>query len=206
MSTAIIDQRKKLHRAKNLVSWPYSSEFVATTATHHTAMMYQIGGREEATHSAWRLPRRWLGSRPPWLVGACLLANLPSKNMLTTTQLHLSMRRDQNGWQRPPWCPTPGAGAYNSCPECWLIVVCGGAGSEAPWRTWDDGDRHGRWGTVQLALASFYLTKNYFLTQNQSPRMLADCRMRRSREWGAMAAVGRRRPPWSVGYGLASFS
>jgi hypothetical protein len=33
----------------------------------------------------------------------------------------------------------------------------------------------------------------------QLPIMLADCRMRRRLEWGTMAAVGRRRPPWSVG-------
>jgi hypothetical protein len=147
-STAMIDRREKSHRAENLVSCLYSSEFAATTATHHTSMMYLIGGREEATDLAWRLPRRWLRSRPSWLVGACLLANLPSKNTLTTTQLRLSTRCDQNGGQWPPWCPTPSAGAYNSRPECWLIVVCGGAGSEAPWRPWDDDDRHGRWGTV----------------------------------------------------------
>ncbi len=33
----------------------------------------------------------------------------------------------------------------------------------------------------------------------QSPRMLADCRMRWRREWGTMAAVGRRQPPCMVG-------
>jgi hypothetical protein len=164
----MIDQREKLHRAENLVSLPYSSEFAATTATHHTSMMYRIGGRKEATNLAWRLPGGRLRSRPSWLVGACLLANLPSKNMLTKTQLILSKRCDQNGGQWLPWCPTPSAGANNSDPECWLIVVCSGAGSEAPWRPWDDGDRHGRWGTVYLALASFYLTKNYFSTQNTS--------------------------------------
>jgi len=67
----------------------YSSEFSATTTTHHTTMMYRIGRRKEATDLAWRLPQRRLRSRPSWLVGACLLANLPSKNMLTTTQLRL---------------------------------------------------------------------------------------------------------------------
>jgi hypothetical protein len=36
----MIDRRKKSHRAENLVSWPYSSKFAATTTTHHTAMMY----------------------------------------------------------------------------------------------------------------------------------------------------------------------
>jgi hypothetical protein len=54
-STAMIDRREKSHRAENLVSWPYFSEFAATTAMHHIAMMYQIGRREEATDSAWRL-------------------------------------------------------------------------------------------------------------------------------------------------------
>ena len=129
--------------------YAYQSYCIAstTTATFHAAMMYRISGREEATNSAWRLPRQRLRSRPSWLVGACLLANLPNKNTLTTTQLRLLKRRDQNGRQRPPWCPTPGAGAYNSRPECWLIVVCDRAGSEAPWRPWDDDNLHGRWGT-----------------------------------------------------------
>ncbi len=144
----MIDQREKLHRAENLVSWPYSSEFAATTTTHHTAMMYQIGRHEEATNLAWRLLRRRLRSRPSWSVAVCLLANLSSKNTLTTTQLRMSTRRNQNGRQWPPWCPTSSAGAYNSCPECWQIVVCGRAGSEAPWRPWDNGDGHSRWGTV----------------------------------------------------------
>ncbi len=54
--TAMIDRCEKLHRAGNLVSWPYSSKFTATTATHYTTMMYPIGGREEATNLAWRLP------------------------------------------------------------------------------------------------------------------------------------------------------
>ncbi len=147
-STAMIDRRKKSHRAENLVSWTYSSVFATTTATHQTAMMCQIGRRKEATDLAWRLPQRRLGSWPPWLVGACSLANLPSKNTLATLQLRLLTRRNQNGRQRPPWCPSTRAGAYNSLPECWLIVVYGGAGSEAPWRPWDNGDRHGWWGTV----------------------------------------------------------
>jgi hypothetical protein len=81
----MIDRREK-SQAENLVSWPYSFKFAATTATHHTSMMYRIGGLEEATDSAWRLPRRRLRSRP--------LANLPSKNMLTTTQLRLSTHCD----------------------------------------------------------------------------------------------------------------
>jgi hypothetical protein len=51
----MIDRCKKSHQAEKLVSWPYSSVFAATTATHHTNMMYQIGGQEKATNSACRL-------------------------------------------------------------------------------------------------------------------------------------------------------
>ncbi len=46
------------------------------------------------------------------------------------------MRRDLNDRLRLQWCLTPGDDAYNSRPECWRIVVCGGAGSGAPWRLW----------------------------------------------------------------------
>jgi hypothetical protein len=45
---------------------------------------------QACTIPAWRLPRPRLGSRLPWLVGVCSLANLPSKNTLTTTQQCLS--------------------------------------------------------------------------------------------------------------------
>jgi hypothetical protein len=40
-SIAMINRRKKSHRAENLISWPYSTKFAATTAPHHTTMMYQ---------------------------------------------------------------------------------------------------------------------------------------------------------------------
>jgi hypothetical protein len=46
--------------------------------------------------------------------GVCLLANLPSKNTLTTTQQHLLTHHDLNGQQRLPWCPTPSAATYNA--------------------------------------------------------------------------------------------
>ncbi len=36
-----------------------------------------------------------------------------------------------------------GANAHNGHLVCWLIVVCGGAGSGAPWRPWDDGNCQG---------------------------------------------------------------
>ena len=78
---------KKIACVENLVYWSYSSDFTTTTATHHAGMMHQLSGRKEVTNSVWRLPIQWLGSWPPWLVGACLLATLPSKNRLTTTQL-----------------------------------------------------------------------------------------------------------------------
>jgi hypothetical protein len=68
----MIDRREKSHRAENLVSWPYSSEFAATTVTHHTAMMNLIGEAQKPAIM---------------VVGACSLANLPCKNTLTTTQL-----------------------------------------------------------------------------------------------------------------------
>jgi hypothetical protein len=109
---------KKSHRAENLSSCSYSAFCAYTTDTHHVAMMSRIGGREEATNSAWRLSRRGLGSRPPWSEGACSLANLPSKTHVTShnNPQRLSTRCDVNCRQRLPWCPTPGAAAYNSRP------------------------------------------------------------------------------------------
>jgi len=44
-------------------------------------------------------------------MGAFMLANLPSKNTLTTTQQRLLMRHDLNGRQQPPWGPTRGTAA-----------------------------------------------------------------------------------------------
>ncbi len=70
------------------------------------------------------------------------------RTQLTTTPQRPSTRHDLNGRQRPPWCPTPSPDAHNGHPVCWLIVVCGGAGSGASWRLWDDGNRQ-RWqGTL----------------------------------------------------------
>jgi hypothetical protein len=66
----------------------------------------------------------------------------------TTNPQRWSTCRDLNGRLRPPWCLTPGADAYNSCPECWPIVVCGGASSGTPWRPWDGGDHQGWRGMV----------------------------------------------------------
>jgi hypothetical protein len=70
------------------------------------------------------------------------------RTQLTTTPQRSSTRRDLIGQQRPSWFPTPNANAYNGHPVCWLIVVCSGARSGAPWRPWDDGDRQGRRGTL----------------------------------------------------------
>jgi hypothetical protein len=79
-AAAMIDRCEKSHRAENLSSCSYSAFCLYPPDMHHAAMMYQIGRRKEATNSAWRLLKRQLGSRPPWSVGECLLANLPSKN------------------------------------------------------------------------------------------------------------------------------
>jgi hypothetical protein len=45
------------HRAENLSSCSYSAFCAYTADTHHAAMISQISGREEATNSAWTLPR-----------------------------------------------------------------------------------------------------------------------------------------------------
>ncbi len=66
----------------------------------------------------------------------------------TTNPQRPSTRCDLNGRLGPPWCLTPGDDSYNSHSDCWRIVVCGGAGSGAPWRPWEGGDRQGRRGTV----------------------------------------------------------
>ncbi len=94
--------------------------------------------------------------------------HIPMQTQLTTTPQRPSTRRDQNGRQRPPWYPTPNANAHNGHPVCWLIVVCGGTGSGAPWRPWEDGNRQGRRGTLLLALASFYLAKAQHHNAQQS--------------------------------------
>jgi hypothetical protein len=81
-----------------------------------------------------------------------LIGTLPDiflrRTQLTTTPQCLSTHRDLNGQQRPPWCPTPNANAHNDHPVCWLIIVCGSAGSGEPWRLWDDVNRQGRRGTL----------------------------------------------------------
>ncbi len=84
----------------------------------------------------------------------------------TTNPQCLLTHCDLNGWQWPPWCPTPGADTDNTCPECWRIVVSSCARSGAPWRPWEGGGRHGQWDMVWLALASFYLAKTHITTQN----------------------------------------
>ena len=66
------------------------------------------------------------------------------RTQTTRTPRRPSTCRDLNGQQRSSWCPTPGAAAQNSHPVCWMIVVCGGSGSEAPRRLRDNGRRHGR--------------------------------------------------------------
>jgi hypothetical protein len=76
-AAAMIYRCKKFHQTENLSSCSCSAFCISTTATHHDAMMSRIGGRKEATDSAWRLLRRWFGTWPPWSVGMCLIANFP---------------------------------------------------------------------------------------------------------------------------------
>jgi hypothetical protein len=56
-AAAMIDRCEKSHQAENLSSCSYSAFCAYTAATHHSTMMIQIGGREEAADLAWRLPR-----------------------------------------------------------------------------------------------------------------------------------------------------
>jgi hypothetical protein len=55
------------------------------------------------------------------------------RTQLTTTPQFLSTHCDLISRQRPPWFPTPNANAHNGHPVYWLIVICGGARSGAPW-------------------------------------------------------------------------
>jgi len=49
MAAAMIDRYEISHRAENLSSCSYSAFCAYTANTHHSAMMFRIGGREEAT-------------------------------------------------------------------------------------------------------------------------------------------------------------
>ncbi len=151
-----------------------SSYFAATATLHLSPTMSLPGQRSITTDSAKRLPSRRLQCRRGCSASPCLVScgMLPyvflCRTQLTTTPQCPSTRRDQNGQQRPPRCPTPDAGTHNGHPVCWLIVVCGGTRSGAPWGPWDDGDRQGRRGTLLLALASFYLAKAQHHNTQQS--------------------------------------
>jgi hypothetical protein len=142
-----------------------SSYFAATATTHLSPTMPLPGRRSMTTDSAKRLPSRRLQCRRGCSSSLCQVSRgmLPYKflcrTQLATTPQCPSTGCDQNGRQRPPWCPTSDTDAHNGHPMCWLIVVYGGAGSGAPWRPWDDVNRQGRRGTLLLALASFYLAK-----------------------------------------------
>jgi hypothetical protein len=142
-------------RVVGIVSSRSSSSYFAATATTHLSPTMSLPGRRSiTTDSAKRLPSRRLRCRRGCSLSPCQVSRgmLPyvflRRTQLTTTPQHPLTRRDLIGRQRPPWCPTPGANAHNGHPVCWLIVVCGGTGSGAPWRLWDDGDRQGRRDTV----------------------------------------------------------
>jgi hypothetical protein len=70
------------------------------------------------------------------------------RTQLTTTPQRPSTRHDLNGQWQPPWCPTPSTARHKGYPACWLIVLCGGAGIEAPWQLWDNDNQQGWRGTV----------------------------------------------------------
>ncbi len=149
-----------------IASYRSSSSYFAATATTHLSPTMPLPGQHSiTTDSAKRLPSQRIRCRRGCSLSPCQVSRgmLPyeflRRTQLTTTPQRSSTGRDQNGRQRPPWCPTPNADAHNGHPVCWLIVVCGGAGSGAPCRPWDEGDCQGRRGTLLLALASFYLAK-----------------------------------------------
>jgi hypothetical protein len=132
-------------RVVGIVSSRSSSSYFAATATMHLSPMMSLPGQcRTTTNSAKRLPSRWLRCQRGCSSSPCQVSHgmLPyvflRRTQLTTTSQRPSTRRDLIGQQRPPLCPTPDANAHNSHPVCWLIVVCGGAGSGAPWRPWDD--------------------------------------------------------------------
>ncbi len=170
-------------RVVGIVSSHSSSSYFAATATTHLSPMMSLPGRRSiTTDSAKRLPSRRLQCRRGCSSSPCQVSRgmLPyvilRRTQLTTTPQRPSTRCDQNGRQRPPWCPTSDADAHNGHPVCWLIVVCGGAGSGAPWWPWDEGDRQGWRGTLLLALASFYQAKAHITTHNnQSIRPHCRC-------------------------------
>jgi hypothetical protein len=127
---------------------------------HHASFPHDVPSRTTSitTDLAKRLPSRWLqfrrgcSSTPCQVSGGMLPYIFLRRTQLTTTPQRPSTGCDQNGRQRPPWCPTPDANAHNGHPVCWLTVVCGGAGSGAPWQPWDDGDCQGWRG---MLFASF---------------------------------------------------
>jgi hypothetical protein len=138
-----------------IVSSCSSSSYFAATATTHLSPTMSLPGRcSITTNSAKRLPSRRLQCRRGCSSSPCQVSRgmLPyvflHRTQLTTTPQRPSTRPDLFGRQRPPWCPTSDANAHNGHPVCWLIAVCGGAKSGAPWRPWDDGDRQGRRDTV----------------------------------------------------------
>ena len=120
---------------------------------HHTSCPHNVppGGHGSTTHLAWRLPSqrfrcRWGCSSSPRREGiAGWLVYYPTYSYVghnPPTPQYPATRRDLHGQWWPPWCPIPSAVAHNSHPSCCLMDVCGGAGSEASWRPWDEGGHH----------------------------------------------------------------
>ncbi len=170
-------------RVEGIVSSCSSSSYFAATATTHLSPTMSLPGWcSITTDLAKRLLSRrlqcWRGcsSSPCQTSRGMLPYVFLRRTQLTTTPQRPLTRRDQKGQQRLPWCPTPDTNAHNGHPVCWLIVICGGAGSGAPRRPWDDGDRQAWRGMLLLALASFYLAKAHITTHhNQSIRPHCHC-------------------------------
>jgi hypothetical protein len=137
-------------RVVGIISSRSSSSYFATTATMHLSPTMSLPRRcSITTDLAKRLLSRWLQCRRGCSSSSCQVScgMLPyvflRRTQLTTTPQRLLTHRDLFSQQRPPRCSTPDADTHNGHPVCWLIVICGGAGSGAPWRPWDDGNRQG---------------------------------------------------------------
>jgi len=145
-ATTIINRCANVRVVGIITSCSSFSHFVAAAPTNHSSKMSLSGRHGTTTDSAWRLPSR----RPPMPMGTLFLT-LPGRHCQisiilpyvflhrtqpTTTPLHPSML---------PHSALRSAVAPNSHPACCWKDVCGGAGSEAPWRPWENGGCHGPW-------------------------------------------------------------
>ena len=72
----MINRCKKSLQAENLSSCPYSAFCTYTAATYHSVMMFQIGGREEATDSPFGVEAAETTAwKPAAMVEGCVFAS-----------------------------------------------------------------------------------------------------------------------------------